>query len=513
MPGGTKTNTTIQFQLRASQLTDIGYSGYPTGDLACLQKSLCQRSLKCDTQLMFSVRVVERHWVGGEGRPVRVFVCELDKTGGAAGGEVRRGNEGEIYFQFENGEGKDRRGSTGIRGGFQNGGLPRFVAYNERPEKFASSMNCRLDSTVVCTIMSISTAHWLSAVTVEGDYWFSALQEVSNSVWTTAKGGRLGFPLADSHPITNGAQCSKRIIRCCLDQLGSSEWTTRSTQEQPLVPGARITRTSEMTSLANKVLEERSLISALITYWPIDSRANREHFAERDSQPRDTTVHARIPVNPLSPELISELKRCNRLVFMMLTVPVMGTCCVILDPAQYVNVNNFAMDATVRRTTSRSVKKNRTRSWNRLYQALIGEHLSSALGSDAVLLARAAGVLGKGCFFASLTSQHMCNGCLAAFSGVAAIHSVSLSSTLVDGSCCVRRVCTALNKHHRLVRHRPRCGRLWVRIPELSSAGRQERGKWEIHEKTRLPVTSFGTISNCENLGGEQANRSATAAL
>ncbi|KAJ8873623.1 hypothetical protein PR048_024441 [Dryococelus australis] len=47
-----------------------------------------------------------------------------------------------------------------------------------------SSMTCTLDSTVSCTNMLISTAHWLPAVTVEGKYWASILQEVSNTVST-----------------------------------------------------------------------------------------------------------------------------------------------------------------------------------------------------------------------------------------------------------------------------------------------------------------------------------------
>ncbi|KAJ8865846.1 hypothetical protein PR048_033368 [Dryococelus australis] len=49
------------------------------------------------------------------------------------------------------------------------------------PEKFACSMTCRLDCTVVCTNMPISAAHWLSAVTVEDDDWASVLQEESNT--------------------------------------------------------------------------------------------------------------------------------------------------------------------------------------------------------------------------------------------------------------------------------------------------------------------------------------------
>ncbi|KAJ8882744.1 hypothetical protein PR048_014557 [Dryococelus australis] len=51
-----------------------------------------------------------------------------------------------------------------------------------RPEEFASSMTCRLDSRVLCTDMPILTAqHWLSAITVEGDNWARVLQEVSNT--------------------------------------------------------------------------------------------------------------------------------------------------------------------------------------------------------------------------------------------------------------------------------------------------------------------------------------------
>ncbi|KAJ8873694.1 hypothetical protein PR048_024526 [Dryococelus australis] len=45
----------------------------------------------------------------------------------------------------------------------------------------------RLGSTVSCTNTPMSTAHWLSAATVEGDDWASVLQEVSNTVWTNGK--------------------------------------------------------------------------------------------------------------------------------------------------------------------------------------------------------------------------------------------------------------------------------------------------------------------------------------
>ncbi|KAJ8898408.1 hypothetical protein PR048_003768 [Dryococelus australis] len=51
------------------------------------------------------------------------------------------------------------------------------------PEKFVSSVTCRLDSTVLCSNMRILTSHWLSAVTVEGDDWASVLQEESDIAW------------------------------------------------------------------------------------------------------------------------------------------------------------------------------------------------------------------------------------------------------------------------------------------------------------------------------------------
>ncbi|KAJ8870641.1 hypothetical protein PR048_029664 [Dryococelus australis] len=50
-----------------------------------------------------------------------------------------------------------------------------------RPEKFASSITCTLDSTVVCIDKPMSTVHWLSAVTVEDDNWATVLQEASNA--------------------------------------------------------------------------------------------------------------------------------------------------------------------------------------------------------------------------------------------------------------------------------------------------------------------------------------------
>ncbi|KAJ8882352.1 hypothetical protein PR048_014154 [Dryococelus australis] len=52
------------------------------------------------------------------------------------------------------------------------------------PSADQSSVTCSLDSAIVCTNMQISTAHWLSAVTVEGDDWASLFQEASNSVWS-----------------------------------------------------------------------------------------------------------------------------------------------------------------------------------------------------------------------------------------------------------------------------------------------------------------------------------------
>ncbi|KAJ8895350.1 hypothetical protein PR048_000682 [Dryococelus australis] len=50
-------------------------------------------------------------------------------------------------------------------------------------------------------VTPISTAHWLSAVTVEGDDWTSVLQEVSNTVWTYG----LEVP---SHEVQVGKRCS-----------------------------------------------------------------------------------------------------------------------------------------------------------------------------------------------------------------------------------------------------------------------------------------------------------------
>ncbi|KAJ8894979.1 hypothetical protein PR048_000287 [Dryococelus australis] len=46
-------------------------------------------------------------------------------------------------------------------------------------ERSLQSVKACLNSTVVCAYMAICTAHWLSAVTVEGDYWASVLKEVA----------------------------------------------------------------------------------------------------------------------------------------------------------------------------------------------------------------------------------------------------------------------------------------------------------------------------------------------
>ncbi|KAJ8868538.1 hypothetical protein PR048_030066 [Dryococelus australis] len=53
-----------------------------------------------------------------------------------------------------------------------------------RDEKFASSVTSRIESTVLCTNMPSSAAHWLPPVTVESDDWASVLREVSNTAWT-----------------------------------------------------------------------------------------------------------------------------------------------------------------------------------------------------------------------------------------------------------------------------------------------------------------------------------------
>ncbi|KAJ8875089.1 hypothetical protein PR048_022980 [Dryococelus australis] len=62
----------------------------------------------------------------------------------------------------------------------------RIVAI-ARPEKFASSTTCRLDTAVFHRNMPISTAYWLSAVTAEVDDWSSVLQE-QNTLWTSGYG-------------------------------------------------------------------------------------------------------------------------------------------------------------------------------------------------------------------------------------------------------------------------------------------------------------------------------------
>ncbi|KAJ8881994.1 hypothetical protein PR048_018482 [Dryococelus australis] len=85
---------------------------------------------------------------------------------------------------------------------------------HQRPEKFASSMTCRLDSAVVCTNMPISAAHWSSAVTVEGDDCASVLQEASNTVeWAPG----ISLPFQDPvqyemNPFEHGTQYSRGCV-------------------------------------------------------------------------------------------------------------------------------------------------------------------------------------------------------------------------------------------------------------------------------------------------------------
>ncbi|KAJ8865930.1 hypothetical protein PR048_033453 [Dryococelus australis] len=72
-----------------------------------------------------------------------------------------------------------------------------------RPEKFASSMTCRIDSTVLFTIMPISTAHRLPAVAVEGDDWgqrsAGGVKHLRNIVGLQASSGH------DSHELESGS--------------------------------------------------------------------------------------------------------------------------------------------------------------------------------------------------------------------------------------------------------------------------------------------------------------------
>ncbi|KAJ8865728.1 hypothetical protein PR048_033249 [Dryococelus australis] len=79
----------------------------------------------------------------------------------------------------------------GNPGSIPSGVTPAFSQINRtgefsqgypRLEKSASSFTCRLDATVLCTNMPMSSTHWLSADTVEGDDWASVPQEVSNTL-------------------------------------------------------------------------------------------------------------------------------------------------------------------------------------------------------------------------------------------------------------------------------------------------------------------------------------------
>ncbi|KAJ8872654.1 hypothetical protein PR048_026263 [Dryococelus australis] len=60
--------------------------------------------------------------------------------------------------------------------------------YRSRPETFASSMACRLESTALCTNKPISTAHWLSAVTVEDDNWTPFSRRNARHRWDGCEG-------------------------------------------------------------------------------------------------------------------------------------------------------------------------------------------------------------------------------------------------------------------------------------------------------------------------------------
>ncbi|KAJ8870524.1 hypothetical protein PR048_029547 [Dryococelus australis] len=96
------------------------------------------------------------------------------------------------------------------------GDLPS-LPISRQLKKFVSSMTRRLDSTVLRTNMPISTAHWLSAVTVEGDDWANLLQEVSKHrrPWWSVQDGDYGEinRLAMFSSAPSSLQCFRRLQR------------------------------------------------------------------------------------------------------------------------------------------------------------------------------------------------------------------------------------------------------------------------------------------------------------
>ncbi|KAJ8889270.1 hypothetical protein PR048_008768 [Dryococelus australis] len=66
--------------------------------------------------------------------------------------------------------------------------ITTVVLYSITREKFASSIACTLDSTVLCTNMPIPTAHWLSTFTVEDDNWTPRIGRKEVQCWDTEIG-------------------------------------------------------------------------------------------------------------------------------------------------------------------------------------------------------------------------------------------------------------------------------------------------------------------------------------
>ncbi|KAJ8865929.1 hypothetical protein PR048_033452 [Dryococelus australis] len=127
---------------------------------------------------------------GGNHMAIRDMVIEVSV-------EIWEDLSNEVIGANES-EAKGKWSSAGMQGRRETGNTreknPRTnaIAWRDfkRPDKFASSVTCRLDSTVLCSNMPISTAHWLSAVTVEGDDWASVLQVVSHTMWTNCSNNK-----------------------------------------------------------------------------------------------------------------------------------------------------------------------------------------------------------------------------------------------------------------------------------------------------------------------------------
>ncbi|KAJ8867364.1 hypothetical protein PR048_031165 [Dryococelus australis] len=91
--------------------------------------------------------------------------------------------------------------------------------------KFASSVTCRIDSTVLWTNMPVSAAHWLSAVTVEGDYWTTVLQgSVKHRV----------FPCLLTY-LNTGTDCNSQNVSSVLETASFLLWLQHRCEATPFL--------------------------------------------------------------------------------------------------------------------------------------------------------------------------------------------------------------------------------------------------------------------------------------